>query len=120
MVPVTVDVRILTATHHDLRLLVQEGRFREDLYYRINVLRLNLPPLSRRREDIPLLVEHFIGRFNRSPDEIAASFAEGDTTLVDFRSPGSPGHRRFGAERSAQGPERQDPTKAGSSSKEGS
>jgi PAS domain S-box-containing protein len=61
---VPVDVRVLTATHHDLRSLVTEGRFREDLYYRINVFKLKLPPVTERREDIPLLIDHFIGRFN--------------------------------------------------------
>jgi PAS domain S-box-containing protein len=63
--PVTADVRIVVATHRDLTKLVDEGSFREDLYYRINVIRLDLPSLRERREDIPLLVDHFIGRFNR-------------------------------------------------------
>ena len=63
--PVPVDVRVIAATHQDLEQRMREGAFRQDLYYRINVIRLALPPLKDRREDIPLLVEHFIARFNR-------------------------------------------------------
>ncbi len=59
------DVRVIAATHRDLADLVRSGGFREDLYYRINVVRVVVPPLRRRKEDIPLLAQQFIDRFNR-------------------------------------------------------
>jgi len=62
--PVKTDVRIIAATNKDLFKMVQEGRFRDDLYYRIHVVKIELPPLSERKEDIPLLVNAFIERFN--------------------------------------------------------
>jgi PAS domain S-box-containing protein len=62
--PRKTDVRVIAATNKDLSRLVSEGKFRDDLYYRVNVVKIELPPLSQRREDIPLLIDAFINKFN--------------------------------------------------------
>jgi DNA-binding NtrC family response regulator len=63
--PIEVNVRVIAATHRDLEKLVAEGKFRDDLYYRLNVVRIDIPPLRERPEDIPVLVQHFCQRFAR-------------------------------------------------------
>jgi two-component system, NtrC family, response regulator PilR len=63
LAPIPVDVRVIAATHRDLEKIVSEGKFREDLYYRLNVIPIKMPALKERREDIPLLISHFLDRF---------------------------------------------------------
>ena len=85
-----VDVRVIAATNVDLKKLVQEGRFREDLFYRLNVINIELPPLRNRREDIPLLVEHFLLRFcaenGHSPKQVSTDALR---PLMDYDWPGN-------------------------------
>jgi PAS domain S-box-containing protein len=88
--PVKADVRIITATNKKLNELVKEGKFRDDLYYRINVMKLELPPLKDRKEDIPLLVEHFIDRFNRLHNKnVCCVTNEVTTALLSYDYPGN-------------------------------
>ena len=60
-----VDVRVIAATHKDLGEMVKQGEFREDLYYRINVIRMQVPPLRERRDDLPILIDHFLRKHHR-------------------------------------------------------
>src|SRR5664280_710325 len=87
---IQVDVRIIAATNVDLRQMVKEGRFREDLFYRLNVISIDLPPLRQRREDIPLLVEHFLHKYSeeneRPPRRITT---EALRPLVGYSWPGN-------------------------------
>ena len=86
---VEVDVRVVAATNRDLLRLAKEGKFREDLYYRLNVVKIDLPPLHERPEDIALLAEHFVQKFSRpgiSPKQIAPEAME---ALLQHRWPGN-------------------------------
>lgn len=88
--PVAADVRVIVATHRDLAKLVEEGVFREDLYYRINVMKLELPTLKERREDIPLLVDHFVERFNRLQNkDVGGVSDEVLSLLMTYSFPGN-------------------------------
>jgi len=87
---VEVDIRMVTATNKDLRKAVEAGLFREDLYYRLNVVQIHLPPLRERREDIPLLANHFLKKFsqeNRFEPKVFA--AEAMDFLVGYEWPGN-------------------------------
>lgn len=87
---ITVDVRIIAATNRNLRQLVDEGRFREDLFYRLNVIPVSIPPLRDRREDIPLLLDHFISQFNEQTGKnIAGITKEALSILMDYDWPGN-------------------------------
>jgi DNA-binding NtrC family response regulator len=87
---VKVDVRVIAATNKDLVQLVQEGRFRDDLYYRLNVIEIHIPPLRQRREDIPLLAEHFVeGIAHELGKDISGISAGALKLLIDYDWPGN-------------------------------
>jgi DNA-binding NtrC family response regulator len=87
---IKIDVRVIAATNRDLKKAVEEGTFREDLYYRLNVVPITLPPLRQRRDDIPLLVEHFIAKYNREFNRKVKGFSAGATAaLYQYDWPGN-------------------------------
>jgi two-component system, NtrC family, response regulator AtoC len=86
----SVDVRVLASTHRNLRAMVSDGTFREDLLYRINVIHLKIAPLRERREDIPLLAQHFLDRFASRGDRIVRSISQpAMDLLVQYEWPGN-------------------------------
>ncbi len=87
---ITIDTRVLAATNRDLLQEVQNGNFREDLYYRLNVIPINLPPLSKRLNDIPLLAQHFLERFAAEQQKQIVDFrSEAMRMLLDYHWPGN-------------------------------
>ena len=84
-----VDVRVVAATNKSMQREVESGRFREDLYYRLNVVNILVPPLRERREDIPVLVEHFLARFQASAGARKALSSEALQALVEYPWPGN-------------------------------
>ena len=88
--PRKANVRIITATNQDLSQLLARGTFREDLYYRLNVIKIELPPLSKRREDIPLLIDHFIHQFNlKKGKKITGISDQTMSMLMQYEFPGN-------------------------------
>ncbi len=88
--PIKVNVRLIVATNRDLKAAVDAGEFREDLYYRVNVVKIILPPLRERKEDIPLLVEHFIRKYSAKNDRNVTSVAdEALKLLLAYDYPGN-------------------------------
>jgi transcriptional regulator with PAS, ATPase and Fis domain len=88
--PVKADVRIITATNRDLQALVKEDAFREDLFYRLNVVKIQLPPLRERMEDIPLLIEHFTSKFSaQQGKDIVGISDEARAILMHYNFPGN-------------------------------
>ena len=84
--PIQIDVRIVAATVKDLTKEVNEGRFREDLFYRLNVLPIHIPPLRERKEDIPLLIQHFIGKYNQAMNkDVADVDHKALDTLINYK-----------------------------------
>jgi len=88
--PIRVDVRVLSATNKDLRKAIEKQEFREDLYYRLNVVNIELPPLRERREDVPLLAEHFLNKFAmENQKEITGFSPEAMELVLDYDWPGN-------------------------------
>jgi two-component system response regulator AtoC len=89
-VPIKIDIRVITATNRDLAAEVEKGRFREDLYYRLNVIHIHMPPLRERKDDIPLLVEHFLVKYRYEPESIPATITDDALArLIDYDWPGN-------------------------------
>ena len=87
---ISVDVRVIAATNRDLRAMVSDGRFRDDLYYRINVLSVDVPPLRERREDIPVLIDYFVKKHTRNTSRLVRGLTpETRKLMMDYSWPGN-------------------------------
>jgi DNA-binding NtrC family response regulator len=87
---INVDVRVIAATNRDLRAMVSDGRFRDDLYYRINVLSIDVPPLRERREDIPVLIEYFLKKHTKNTSRLVTGLTSETKKLMnDYSWPGN-------------------------------
>jgi DNA-binding NtrC family response regulator len=87
---IPVDVRVVAATNRDLRAMVADGRFRDDLYYRINVLSIDVPPLRERRDDIPVLIDHFLKKHTRNTSRLVKGLnPEARRMMNDYGWPGN-------------------------------
>ncbi|MCA1593235.1 MAG: sigma-54 dependent transcriptional regulator, partial [Acidobacteria bacterium] len=88
--PIKIDVRVVAATNRDLRAMVGDGRFRDDLYYRINVLSVDVPPLRERREDIPVLLDYFLRKHTRNTSRLIRGLTpEARKMMLDYAWPGN-------------------------------
>lgn len=98
--PIAIDFRLVCATHRDLKAMVEAGEFREDLYYRIHVIQLRIPPLRERTDDIRWLVRHFVEEFNRAhPDERRRLDPRTEQTLLAYGWPGNVRELKHAVER---------------------
>jgi len=87
---IQVDIRVITATHRNLKELVEQGRFREDLYYRLNVIPITIPALREHKSDIPLLIQHFLMQFNKTKNrQIQGIDPEATRKLMEYDWPGN-------------------------------
>ncbi len=86
---IDIDVRVIAATHQPLEKLIRENKFREDLFYRLNVIRIEIPPLRDRREDIPILVSHFLQQYSRSKVTPTTISPEAMQVLINADWPGN-------------------------------
>ena len=88
--PIKIDVRVVAATNRDLRAMVSDGRFRDDLYYRINVLSIDVPPLRERRDDIPVLIDFFLRKHTRNTSRLVRGLTpEARRVMMDYAWPGN-------------------------------
>ncbi len=87
---ISVDVRVIAATNRDLRAMVADGRFRDDLYYRINVLSIDVPPLRERRDDIPVLIDYFLKKHTKNTSRLITGLTpETKKLMMDYSWPGN-------------------------------